>query len=53
MRDSPVRDSNSSNYSVQVRYRPAVGQNTSLGGLRIREATTTRLDAYLEEVART
>ncbi|MFD9547913.1 tyrosine-type recombinase/integrase [Nocardia salmonicida] len=27
--------------------------NTSLGGLRIREATTTRLDAYLKEVART
>ncbi|MGW5918400.1 tyrosine-type recombinase/integrase [Nocardia fluminea] len=27
--------------------------NTALGGLRIREATTTRLDAYLKEVART
>ncbi|WP_458688761.1 tyrosine-type recombinase/integrase [Nocardia tengchongensis] len=27
--------------------------NTSLGGLRIREATTSRLDAYLREVART
>ncbi|MCA2208627.1 tyrosine-type recombinase/integrase [Nocardia rosealba] len=27
--------------------------NTSLGGLRIREATTTRLDAHLREVART